>query len=329
MGTSSTILFAPVSAADLAHPRGCASSVVTVPLISVVIVSYRCSALLRTCLDTVRAGIAPLDGEVIVVDNHSSDGTVEMVRQEYPWVTLIASEANLGFAAGNNLGLQRATGSYLAFLNPDTEASQGSLATLVRALEDDATVGLVAPRLVNPDGSLQPSVRTLPTTTAAALVLSKLHLLFSRTPAMRRYDQAGFDYQKTQDVQQPMGACLVTRRTVLDQVGWFDERFWMWFEEVDLCQRILAAGWKIRYVAEARVTHAMGVSSRQLHTVLRQRRYAMSFLAYFDKHHAGWRVSVLRGAAGIGLVASYGIQVARRLVRRDRSQHRLTARDVQ
>jgi N-acetylglucosaminyl-diphospho-decaprenol L-rhamnosyltransferase len=273
--------------------------------LSVVIVSYRCLGLLRRCLATVRSGMAPLTGEVIVVDNHSQDGTIEMVRAEFPWVTLLASTQNLGFAAGNNLGLGQARGEYLALLNPDTECHEGSLARLVEVLRGDAGLGMAAPRLLNPDGTLQPSIRRLPTFGVALLVLAKVYRLVRHFPAVRRYDAAAFDYDCAQDVEQPMGACMVLPRRVLDQVGALDERFWMWFEEVDLCRRVLGAGWRIRYVPDARVVHALGVSSKQLKMLLRHQRYADSMLKYFAKHQPGWRVPVLQVAAAIGNLTTW------------------------
>jgi len=249
--------------------------------------------------------MAPLEGEVILVDNHSQDGTVDMVQAEFPWVTLLASPQNLGFAAGNNLGLTRASGEYVALLNPDTECHDGSLARLVDVLRGDPGLGMTAPRLLNSDGTLQPSIRSLPTFGLAVLILAKAYRLLRRMPAVRRYDAATFDYDRAQDVEQPMGACMVVPRRVLDEVGPFDERFWMWFEEVDLCQRVLAAGWRIRYVPDARVVHALGMSSNQLKMLLRHQRYADSMLKYFAKHQPGWRVPVLRTAAAIGGLATW------------------------
>lgn len=298
-------------------------------VVSVVVVSYRCPDLLRRCLETVREGVAPHVAEVVVVDNHSQDGTVPMVRKLFRWVTLVASERNLGFAAGNNLGLTHTTAPYVVFLNPDTECMPGSLARLVEELRIHADLGMTAPRLLNSDGTLQRSIRALPTVPVSVLVLAKLYRLMRMLPAVRRYDRAAFDYEESQDVEQPMGACMVTRRSVLEQVGAFDERFWMWFEEVDLCKRILAAGWQIRYVADARVVHAMGASSVQLHNVLRQRRYAASLITYFAKHQPGWRVAVLRVAAAVGLAASYVGQAVWSLTRRDPTRHRLDAQDLQ
>lgn len=297
------------------------------PRLSVVIVSYKCEALLRECLRTVREGAAPLEAQVIVVDNNSGDGTVAMVRDEFPWVDLVASERNLGFAAGNNVGLGRATGDVVVFLNPDTRCEPGALATTAGVL-DDVTIGMSAPMLRNADGSLQPSIRRLPTLGVSLLVVMKLHRLFRWLPAVRRYDCADVDYARAQDVEQPMGACLLMPRAVLDRVGGFDERFWMWFEEVDLCCRVRDAGYRIRYVPDARVVHAMGVSSIQLHTVFRQSRYADSLVRYFAKHRGPLAAFLLRAASFVGLGLSWVVQGLLRLRDRSAARYRLGAEET-
>ncbi len=297
------------------------------PRLSIIIVSYKCASLLRACLRTVREGAAPCPADVIVVDNHSGDDTVDMVRTEFPWVDLVASPRNLGFAAGNNLGLARAAGDVVVFLNPDTECAPGALATAAAVL-DDATIGMSAPMLRNPDGSLQPSVRRLPTLGVSLLVVMKLHRLCRWLPAVRRYDCAGFDYESAQDVEQPMGACLLVPRRVIDRVGGFDERFWMWFEEVDLCRRVREAGYRIRYVPDARVVHALGVSSIQLHNVFRQARYADSLVRYFAKHDGRVSALLLRAASLVGLGLSWVVQALLRLRDRSASRYRLGAEET-
>ena len=171
---------------------------------------------MRVCLRAVRAGAAPLQAQVIVVDNNSGDGTVEMVRDEFPWVDLVDSPHNLGFAAGNNAGLTRASGDTVVFLNPDTECAPGALAVAAGVLVDDPALGMTAPMLLNPDGTLQRSIRRLPTLGVSLLVVMKLHRLFTWLPAVRRYDCADIDYEREQDVEQPMGACLLMPRAVLD-----------------------------------------------------------------------------------------------------------------
>ncbi len=274
------------------------------PTASIVIVSFNCAELLARCLTSLRAAAGAVDVETIVVDNASGDGTPDMVRERFSGVRLIASPDNLGFGAGNNAGLALATGRVLVLLNPDTEAAPGSVETLVRALDEDGTIGLVGPRLVNADGSLQPSCRAFPTFGVAFLVLLKLYRVLRFLPAIRRYDCRGMDYGRSRDVDQVMGACMAIPRAVLDRVGAFDPRFWMWFDEVDLCLRVRQAGWRVRYCADAWVMHRLNQSTVLLSSVVRQKMYAQSLVRYFEKHHSALAARLLRCVSWVGPAAA-------------------------
>ena len=211
------------------------------------------------------------------------------------------------------------------FLNPDTEPAEGSLARLVEALDADRTVGVVGPRLVYPDGRLQPSVRGFPTFGVALLVLLKLYRVSRRLPAVARYDRRDFDYHRAQDVEQLMGACLAMPRAVVDAMKGFDERFWMWFEEVDLCLRVTQAGWRVRYCPEAIVMHRLNQSTVLLHSVFLQRMYGRSLVAFFGKHHPRWQTRILRSVSWVGVAAARAVQAGRRLRHGTGEQYRLDA----
>jgi GT2 family glycosyltransferase len=295
------------------------------PDVSVVIVSFNCRELVRECLRRVPPSLSGYTSEIIVVDNGSHDGTPEVIRTEFPHVHLMATGENLGFAAGNNRGLQAARGRVIVFLNPDTEPAEGSLARLVEALDADRTLGIVGPRLTYPDGALQPSVRGFPTFGVALLVLLKLYRVSRRLPAVARYDRRDLDYNRAQDVEQLMGACLAMPHAVVDAMQGFDERFWMWFEEVDLCLRVRKAGWRVRYCPEANVMHRLNQSTVLLHSAFLQRMYARSLVAFFEKHHPQWQTRVLRSVSGVGVVAARVVQAGRRLRHGTGEQYRLDA----
>ena len=295
----------------------------SVPQLSVVIVTFNGRDLVRACLRCVPASFGDLSGEVIVVDNGSSDGTPAMIAAEFPGVRLIATGENLGFAAGNNRGLPHARGRIIVFLNPDTEPAPGSLALLAAALDADPTLGIVGPKLTYGDGSLQASVRGFPTFGVSILVLLKLYRLARRLPAVAHYDAVTFDYAVAADVDQLMGACLAMRRALVDEMGGFDERFWMWFEEVDLCLRVRQAGYRVRYLPEPVVLHRLSQSTVLLHSVFTQRMYAQSLVKFFAKHHATWQVQVLRSVSWVGVAAAHGLQLVRRLKDRSNTRHRI------
>lgn len=292
-------------------------------MLSVIIVTFNGRDLVRACLRTTPASFGTLTGEIIVVDNGSRDGTPEMVASEFPSVHLIATGENLGFAAGNNRGLQVAQGRVIVFLNPDTEPAPGALALLAAALDGDATLGIVGPRLVYGDGSQQPSVRAFPTFSVSLLVLLKLYRLARWLPAVRRYDAADFDYDRPSDVDQLMGACLAMTSSLAAEMQGFDQRYWMWFEEVDLCLRVKQAGYRVRYVPEAQVLHRLSQSAVLLPSVLKQRAYANSLVAFFDKHHPRWQATALRSVAWTGVAAAHVARVGRRLIDRFAARPRI------
>lgn len=231
------------------------------PVLSICIVSWNVREVLRDCLESIRAAGPEIDYEVLVVDNASGDGSADMVESAFPEVSLIRGRRNLGFAAASNRAIRSARGRYLLLLNPDTLLREGSLEEMVRFLDLHPAAGGAGPRLLNPDGSLQPSIRALPNMTAALgehTILGNLGL-FRR--ARSAYLRREFDYGRPAIVEQPMGAALFLRREALDRVGLLDEGFFLYFEEVDLCRRLAEAGWPLWYNPAAEIVHRGGEST--------------------------------------------------------------------
>jgi N-acetylglucosaminyl-diphospho-decaprenol L-rhamnosyltransferase len=230
--------------------------------------------------------------EVIVVDCASSDGSVEMVRREFPGVRLIASDENLGYARGNNLGLAEATGRYLFILNPDTEIVGDTLAMMVRYLDAHLAVGALGPQLRYPDGTLQSSRRRFPSLATAFCESTLLHQWFPNNRTARRYHLADRLADVTQPVDWVVGAALMIRREAWQQVGPLDEGFFMYFEELDWCRRCRAAGWEIHYLPAAQITHHEGKSSEQV-MAARTIRFQSSKIHYYRKYYGvGWALVI-------------------------------------
>ncbi len=267
--------------------------------LSIVILNWNVRDLLRQCLQSVYTARSTLATEVIVVDNASSDDSVAMVRAEYPDVRLMVNAANRGYAGGNNDGIAAAAGRYVLILNPDTQVVGDALSTLVAYAEAHPDVGIVAPQLLNPDGSVQPSRRRFPTLTTALFESTWLQSSAPRS-VLSDYYMLDRSDDETLQVDWVVGACLLVRRAVIDQVGKLDEGFFMYSEELDWCRRIKGAGWKIVYLPKAQVIHHMGKSSDQ---VVAQRHiyFQTSKVRYFRKHHGQWAASWLR----IALLAMY------------------------
>lgn len=245
--------------------------------ISVIIVSWNTSGLLRDCLNSIRTSGGSLVQESIVVDNASRDGSPEMVAGEFPEVTLIRLGENVGFARANNIGLKRAAGSWLALVNSDVVVHPGCFEQLVNYLEAHGAAGLVGPAVFGEDGKLQPSCRRLPTIGSIACRSLALDSVLSR------WKPPCPDRTHPVDVEVLSGCFWVARREAFEQVGGLDERFFFYAEDVDWCKRFGDAGWKVAFVPAATATHFGGRSSATAPF-----RYSIELLranlAYWRKH---------------------------------------------
>lgn len=176
--------------------------------LSIIILNWKVRDLLHKCLTSIFKYTSGLTFEVYVVDNDSGDGSVEMVRQEFPTVKLIVNDKNLGFAAGNNQALRQAGGDWLLLLNPDTELFNNALAEMVNVMKDRPGVAVLGPKLLNSDRSIQASVRRFPSLNSQIIIMLKLHHLLAWLPALKHYLAADFDYNREQSVDQVMGAAF-------------------------------------------------------------------------------------------------------------------------
>lgn len=232
------------------------------PHLSVVIVSWNTVALLAECLNSVYAEtqmLSPTAIETIVVDNGSTDGSPRMVQAQFPWVTLLVNRANLGFAQANNLAINQAQGEFVLLLNSDTRLLPGALQALLAFMAAHPPAGACGARLLNADGSLQPSCQPMLTPEREFWRLSFLDMLLPRAT----YRMASWSLDQPRQVEIIKGACLLLRRAALDEIGRLDEAYFMYTEEVDLCYRLAQAGWELWWVPQAQVIHYGGASSRQ------------------------------------------------------------------
>ena len=233
--------------------------------ISIVIVSYNGREHLRRCLQSLAAHPPAVAHEVIVVDNDSRDGSAPMVASEFPHVRLLRMPRNLGFAAGANRGAREASGEAIVLLNPDSEIEADPFAPMLAYLREHVDAGIAAPRLLNPDGSLQLSCRSFPTFSVALFNrYSLLTRLFPRNRYSRQYLLSDWHHDSISDVDWVSGACLMVRRSLFEQIGLLDEGYFMYIEDVDLCQRVHRAGYTVVYLPQTSVVHHIGRSSRTL-----------------------------------------------------------------
>ncbi len=232
-------------------------------VVSAVIVSWNVCPLLRHCLASLQAARVRLPLDVWVVDNASTDDSVTMVREEYPWVQMVINRENRGFAAANNQGLRRSDGRYALLLNADAALTDGALEAMCAYLDRHSNVGVVGPQLLNSDGTIQSSRRRAPRLATGFVESTQLQQWWPRWWLTDRYYVADRTDGETQPVDWLVGACLLVRRAAIDAVGLLDESFQMYSEELEWCLRIGRAGWEVTYLPSARVVHHYGQSSGQ------------------------------------------------------------------
>lgn len=273
------------------------------PDLSIIIVNWKVRYLLEKCLDSIYAYAGKYNIEVVVIDNDSRDGTAEMVMVQYPEVIMIALPSNNGFAKANNLGIKRSSSDLVMLLNPDTEITAGFFDKIFDYFHKNPEVGVVGPQILNPDRTNQPSVRSFPTLLSQILILLKLrNIIKDKTPGLKNYLQFDFDYQQEQTVEQIMGAAMIIRRKILDEIGLLDEKFFIWFEEVDFCKRAHDAGIIIKYLPTAKIIHHSGASFDRAKILQKQLIFNKSLLHYFWKHKPFWHYLILLLLMPINLV---------------------------
>lgn len=275
------------------------------PDFSIIIVNWKVRALLEKCLFSIYQNNTEANFEIIVVDNDSRDGTSEMVMVQFPKVKMIALTHNSGFARANNLAIQQARGKYLFILNPDTEVLPNFFEKSKQYLDHHPEVSIMGPKILNPDKTLQLSVRRFPNLLSQALIMLKLRNVLVDNKLLSNYLLFNFDYTKEQDVEQIMGAAMLIRSEVLDKIGLFDERFFVWFEEIDLCKRAHQAGFRIRYFPDAQIIHHGGSSFNKSKVFYKQLIFNNSLIKYFFKHKPIWQLLVILFIVPINLFLTF------------------------
>jgi GT2 family glycosyltransferase len=262
--------------------------------LSVIVVSFNTRDVLRRSLEIAIRELENLRGEILVVDNQSSDGSAEMVARDFPSVRLIVSDTNLGFAGANNVAFREARGRFFILLNSDAFLEAGSLSKALKYGESDPTLGCGGAKLIGRDGSWQPSQRSFPSLLNKFLMISGLSAKYPGSKFFGRVDKTWADDNESADADWVPGAFAILPRAALETVGFFDEDFFLYYEEVDLCRRLRLAGYRVRYLPDIRVVHIGGESARaggdkavsEAGSQITLWRLRSEFL-YYRKHHGG------------------------------------------
>jgi GT2 family glycosyltransferase len=288
--------------------------------LSIIMVPWNVRDLVRENLKSIYQNTSNIEFEVFAVDNDSRDGTAEMIRNEFPQVhpvksghsagaeqfngvNLIANNYNAGFARANNQAIKEAKGRYVLLLNPDMRVLPGTLEKMVKWMDIYKEAGVAGCHLVNQGGKTVPHIRRFPKLLDQLAVVFKLPHLFPSL--LDKYLMRDFDYSKEAEVDSIRGSFFMIRREVIEKIGALDERYFVWFEEVDYCRQVKNAGWKIMYTPDVECVDYVGKSFSQVKRGITQKYFRDSMLKYFKKWHPGWQYYILKIVWPIGMLFSY------------------------
>ncbi|RMD60697.1 glycosyltransferase family 2 protein [Candidatus Parcubacteria bacterium] len=260
--------------------------------LSIIIVNHNTKTFLEQLLMSLRKTVKKTRYEVIVVDNASHDGSIEMVRRCFADVVLLRNDCNLGFSKANNQAAQRANGEHLLFLNPDTVVNDHAIDEMVAFLGKRPDVGAVGCKLLNEDGSLQRSCGRFPSLLIELSTRTLLSRIFPQSPYFTRHKLADWDYSSVRSVDWISGACLMVRKAVFDELAGFDENIFMFYDDVELCFRMRQRGWDILFYPYVSVYHFHGGSWRQRREIPIKQNI-VNALYYYRKHHSKLELAVL------------------------------------
>ncbi len=274
------------------------------PDISIVIVSWNVRELLKANLLRLYSLRTDKRIEIFVVDNYSRDGSAWMVRTEFPYVRLITNAWDAGFANPNNQALRLVRGDICILLNPDMLVEEGALERVAKELTENHEIGVLGIKLIGQNGNPINNVRRFPTFGSQIALLLKLQHLFPELIA--KYMAADFDYDRSQDVDQVRGSFFAFRREMLERIGYLDDGYHLWFEEVDYCKRVKNKGFRIRYCADAMARDYVGKGFSQMKRLECQSIFTASMIRYFRKWHPSWQVCVIILLRPFALAAAAG-----------------------
>jgi GT2 family glycosyltransferase len=268
-------------------------------LISVIIISYDGIDYIGDCLSSVIKSLEGAASEVIVVDNGSKDGTVELIKETYSRVHIICNKSNLGFARAVNQGLEIAQGQFVLLLNQDTKIVNKAISKLAEGMKKDKKIGTIGPKFIGPDGSIQKSARSFPRYRDLFYEFSGLAYVLPKSKLFSNWKMGWFDHLSEKKVDQPMGAALMIRREVIEKVGHFDTRFPLFFNDVDYCRRVVWAGYENLYYPEAVVMHHVGGSTRKRKAamIVQSHKAMYEYFKKYNKNLFSRPVLYLSGAA--------------------------------
>ena len=282
--------------------------------ISIIIVTFNSAGVIKKCLSCIKNNIVSFNVELIIIDNNSEDETLAVVEDIFPiskkspTLRIIENSKNIGYAGGVNQGLRIASGDFILLINPDVFITDGFFNRIIDFFDESRDIGLVAPQHLSMGNKIIPSCREFPDHLTLLWEITGLSILFKRSKIFGKWRMGYFDHKSKMEVDQPMGSCLMGRKKVINEIGFMDERFTMFFNDVDWCRRFKENGYKVVFNPEMKVYHLVG------HSVM-QKRYSMilhshlAFFLYLQKHYKKWWHRILNILSGIVLFTTAFIRI--------------------
>jgi GT2 family glycosyltransferase len=284
--------------------------------LSIIIVSYNTKQLLKNTIESVINTSKGFSYEIIVIDNASLDGSVEMVINNFKSVELMQNKENVGFAIANNAGIRKSVGRYVLLLNSDTIATEDCLKNCIEYMDNNLGIGALGCKVELPDGRLDHACkRGFPTPEASLYYLLKLHKLFPKSKKFGQYDATYLPEDEINEVDCLVGAFMMVRRETIDQIGLLDEDFFMYGEDIDWCFRIKASGWKNIYYPLARIIHHKGASSRK-RRFMTVYEFHRAMILFYKKHYRDKYNFLVSGMIYTGITLKLGITLFINLFKR-------------
>lgn len=266
--------------------------------LSIIIVNYNVKAFLQNCLLSIKKATEKIDSEIIVVDNASDDGSIELIKKNFNDITLIESQVNLGFSRANNLGLKISHGKYICLINPDTIVEENTFQVMIDFMDNHPEVGLAGCKILNPDGTFQLACRrSFPTPWVAFTKIIGLSKLFPKSKLFAKYNLTYLDENQSYEVDAVSGSFMFFRREVYEKIGGLDETFFMYGEDLDYCYRVKKAGYKVYYVHSTQIIHFKGESTKRSN-IDELKHFYDAMRLFVRKHFSGsWIMEIILQAA--------------------------------
>lgn len=285
--------------------------------VSICIVTYQARDLLRDCLRSIYGTVDSVSFEIIVVDNHSEDGTLEMLRSDFPDIRLLVNDHNTGYTKPNNQAIRESNGRYILLINPDTLVEPNTISELANFLDTHPEVGIVGPKVLNRDGTMQKQCRRSEARPWDAFCyFSGLSTIFPHDRRFAGYLMTYLSEDTAHEAEAVSGSCMLIRRNVIEQIGGLDENFFAFQEDTDFCRRARLAGWKIFYNPSAQLVHFAGEGGSRVQPFRSIVEWHRSYYLYYRKHFAKDYWFVFNWIYYLGMFIKLGIGLLANLFRR-------------